>query len=42
VDQDGNLYTAEVWGGRPQKFVPRKGVDPALLVGQPIRVGWTK
>jgi hypothetical protein len=42
VDQDGNLYTAEVWGGRPQKFVPRKGVDPALLVGQPIRPTWQK
>lgn len=42
VDQDGNLYTAEVWGGRPQKFVPRKGADPALLVGQPIRAAWTK
>ena len=42
VDQDGNLYTAEVWGGRPQKFVPRKGVDPGLLIGQPIRVAWTK
>ena len=42
VDQDGNLYTAEVWGGRPQKFVPRKGADPALLIGQPIRAAWTK
>ena len=42
VDQDGNLYTAEVWGGRPQKFVPRKGADPALLVGQPVRSAWTK
>jgi len=42
VDQDGNLYTAEVWGGRPQKFVPRKGADPSLLIGQPIRAAWTK
>ena len=42
VDQDGNLYTAEVWGGRPQKFVPRKGADPDLLVGQPVRAAWTK
>jgi hypothetical protein len=40
VDQDGNLYTAEVWGGRAQKFVPRKGADPALLVGQPVRGAW--
>jgi hypothetical protein len=31
-----------VWGGRPQKFVPRKGADPALLIGQPIRAAWTK
>jgi NHL repeat len=42
VDQDGNLYTAEVWGGRPQKFVPRKGADPALLVAQPVRAAWTE
>ncbi len=40
VDQDGNLYTAEVWGGRPQKFVPRKGADPSVLIGQPVRVAW--
>jgi hypothetical protein len=42
VDQDSNLYTAEVWGGRPQKFIPRKGADPALLIGQPVRAAWTK
>jgi 6-bladed beta-propeller protein len=42
VDQLGNLYTAEVWGGRPQKFVPRKGADPSLLVGQPVRGAWTE
>jgi DNA-binding beta-propeller fold protein YncE len=41
VDQNGNLYTAEVWGGRPQKFVPRAGADPALLVGQPVRGAWS-
>ena len=40
VDQNGNLYVADVWGGRPQKFVPRKGADPALLVGQPVRAAW--
>ena len=39
VDQEGNLYTAEVWGGRPQKFVPRKGAEN-LIIGQPIRPGW--
>ena len=28
VDQDGNLYLAEVNNGRPQKFRPRKGATP--------------
>ncbi len=42
VDQDGNLFTAEVWAGRPQKFVPRKGADPAYLVGQPVRAAWAR
>ena len=28
-DSDGNLYTAEVFGGRPQKFAPRPGADPS-------------
>ena len=37
VDQDGNLYLAEVNNGRPQKFRPRKGANPAFLVGQPVR-----
>jgi peptidylamidoglycolate lyase len=37
VDQDGNLYVAEVFNGRAQKFRPREGVDPARLVGQPVR-----
>jgi hypothetical protein len=40
VDADGNLYTAEVHSGRPQKFVPKPGADPATLVGQPMRVAW--
>lgn len=40
VDQENNLYTAEVWGGRPQKFIPRSDVDPAVLVGQPVRAAW--
>jgi len=42
VDQQNNLFTAEVWGGRPQKFVPRKNADPALLVGQPVRAAWAQ
>jgi sugar lactone lactonase YvrE len=42
VDNEGNLYTAEVMGGRAQKFVPKKGVDPARLVGAlfPKPVWW--
>jgi len=37
VDQDGNLYVAEVFNGRAQKFRPKRGADPAKLVGQPVR-----
>lgn len=33
VDSEGNLYTASVFGGKAQKFRPRKGVDPAQLIG---------
>ena len=40
VDEKGNLYTAEVHAGRPQKYVPKPGTDPAQLVGQPLRVAW--
>jgi hypothetical protein len=40
TDQLGNLYTAEVFNGRPQKFEPRPGVDPAHLVGEQMRVAW--
>lgn len=29
VDSEGNLYTAEVFGGRAQKFKPRPGADPS-------------
>jgi peptidylamidoglycolate lyase len=32
VDQDGNFYTAEVWGGRAQKFTPRRGADRTKLI----------
>ena len=32
VDQDGNLYGTDNQLGRPQKLVPRPGVDPALIV----------
>jgi NHL repeat len=35
VDPDGNLYIAEVGNGRVQKFRPRPGARPELLVGKP-------
>jgi sugar lactone lactonase YvrE len=37
VDQEGNLYTAEVFNGRAQKFRPKKGADPAKLVQPELR-----
>jgi hypothetical protein len=37
VDQEGNLYLAEVFNGRVQKFRPKKGADPAKVVGQELR-----
>jgi hypothetical protein len=35
VDSAGNLYGGDNQYGRTQKFVPRRGADPALFVGQP-------
>lgn len=35
VDSEGNLYGGDNQYGRTQKFVPRPGVDPALLIGPP-------
>jgi len=32
VDSAGNLYVAEAFRGHAQKFTPRRGVDPALLI----------
>jgi hypothetical protein len=40
VDQEGNLYLAEVNNGRPQKFRPRPGANPEFLTGLPIRSAW--
>jgi DNA-binding beta-propeller fold protein YncE len=37
VDQDGNLYIAEVFNGRVQKFRPKPGADPAKIVGKEVR-----
>jgi hypothetical protein len=32
VDSEGNLYTADVHVGRPQKFRPRPGADASRLI----------
>ncbi|HZP33234.1 MAG TPA: hypothetical protein VFB23_07700 [Candidatus Acidoferrales bacterium] len=40
VDQEGNLYIAEVAGGRVQKFRPRSGANPAYLVSKPVYAAW--
>jgi hypothetical protein len=37
VDQEGNLYLAEVNNGRAEKFRPRPGANSSLLVGLPVR-----
>jgi sugar lactone lactonase YvrE len=40
VDQEGNLYVAEVDSGRVQKFRPRAGANPAFLVAKPVYSAW--
>jgi len=40
VDQEGNLYLAEVNNGRAEKFRPRPGANPALMVGKPVYSAW--
>jgi sugar lactone lactonase YvrE len=40
VDQQGNLYVAEVDSGRVQKFRPRAGANPAFLVARPVYAAW--
>jgi hypothetical protein len=37
VDPEGNLYLAEVNNGRAEKFRPRSGANPTLLIGQRMR-----
>ncbi len=39
VDQEGNLYLAEVFNGRVQKFRPKAGADKDKLVGTEHRYG---
>jgi len=40
VDQEGNVYVAEVDNGGAQKYRPRKGANPAMMLGKPLRVAW--
>ena len=40
VDQEGNLYVAEVDSGRVQKFRPKKGANPDYLVAKPATRVW--
>ncbi|MBT5031067.1 MAG: hypothetical protein HOM55_02095 [Proteobacteria bacterium] len=40
VDQEGNLYVAEVWAGRAQKFRPRQGANPDFLIGKSAYSAW--
>lgn len=43
VDQEGNLYTAEAFNGRAQKFRPKRGADPGKVIAPerplPLRAG---
>jgi len=40
VDQEGNLYVADVSNGRVPKFRPRPGANPVYLVGKPVYSAW--
>ena len=40
VDQEGNVYVAEVNNGRVQKFRPRPGANPAFLLAKPFYSAW--
>jgi DNA-binding beta-propeller fold protein YncE len=39
-DPDGNFYTAAVDSGGGQKFTPRPGARPEVLVGKPLPRVW--
>ena len=41
IDQEGNLYVAEVFNGRVEKFRPKPGADKSRLMGQEVRLGAT-
>ena len=36
VDSDGNVYVAEAWSGRSQKFKPKPGADRSKLIAPPV------
>jgi hypothetical protein len=36
VDSDGNVYVADAFEGRTQKFRPKRGADRSKLVGAPL------
>jgi hypothetical protein len=38
TDQNGNMYTAEVFAGRVQKWVPLPNADPSKIAGQQLRM----
>jgi hypothetical protein len=40
VDQQQNMYIAEVGNGRPQKFRPRPNANPLFLAAKPIYSAW--
>ncbi len=40
VDSEGNLYVAEVFNGRAQKFRPKAGADPAMLIRETTHGLW--
>ncbi len=40
VDQEGNLYLADLFHGRAMKYRPRQGANPGYLVGKPIYAAW--
>ena len=39
-DTEGNFYVAEVDNGGFQKYTPREGANPDMLVGPPVRSAW--
>ncbi len=42
VDQEGNVYIAQVSNGYTTKWQPMRGADPAKLVGKPFGFSWAE